>query len=183
MRRFKRKDKEAAKFEFKPIQCVVCDKIFAARSTLQLQREILHEGNNLNDVTLAVKENEVKINKSIPNNDFQVIKIKNEDNSLDTIQRQIDFRDVTLACDDKQIQTHKSILLDLRVQFENYHHHHQDYPHIQVRGEYQNSHFDKQADNFWLEIRSVFWTQVKVEYKIQRKSPTMKNQNKIFDTF
>ena len=44
---------------------------------------------------------------------------------LDTIQRQIDFRDVTLACDDKQIQTHKSILLDLRVQFENYHHHHQ----------------------------------------------------------
>ena len=180
---FKRKDNEAVKFEFKPIQCDVCDKIFAARSTLQLHREVQHEGDNSNDVTFASKESKVESNKSILNTDIQVIEIKNEDNSLETIKIEKDFRDVTLACEDKQIQTHKSILLDLTVQFENYHHHHQDYQHIQVRDEYQNSHFDKQTDNFQLKIRSVFWTQVKVECKIQRKSPTSNNQNKIFDIF
>ena len=156
MSRFKRKDNEAVKSEFKPIQCDVCDKIFAARSTLQLHRELQHEGDISNDLTLTSKESKVETNKSIQNTDLQVIEIKNEDNSLETIKIEKDFRDVTLACEDKQIQTHKVILLDLTAQFENYHDHHQDYQHIQVRDEYQNSHFDKQTDNFLFEKSSVF---------------------------
>ena len=176
-------DNKAVNFESKPIQCDVYEKLFAARSTLQLHREILHDENSFNDVTLPYKENEVETPKSISEIDLQVIKIKIEDYSLDTIKIEIDFGDVTLACEDKQIQTHKDILQGLIVQYEKHHHHHQDYLNVQVRGEYQNNHFDKQTDNFLLEERSVFWTQVKVEYKYQSKNPAMKNQNKIFETF
>ena len=167
--------------EFKPIQCDVCDKIFAARSTLQLHREILHDESKLNNLTLANKENEVS-HKSILNTNLQAIKIKIEDDNLETINKEKDFYDVTLVCEDQQIQTHE-IIQGLLVQFEKYHHYHQDYLHVHVRDEYQNDHLDIQTDKFLLERRSVLWTQVKVDCKIQRKSPVIKNQNKIFETF
>ena len=183
MRKFIRNDNNAVKFEFKPIQCDVCDKIFAAKSTLQLHRDILHVENNYNDVSLPNNENEVKTHKTVQNTNIQVNEIKNEDYSMETIKKEIDFCDVTLACKDQPIRAHKDILPeDLEVQFESHHLHHQDHFLVQVRGEYRNNHGDKKTDIFLLETLSGFWTLVKVEYKIQRKSSIIENQNKIFDT-
>ena len=95
-------DFETVNFESKPIQCDVCEKVFAAGSTLQLHREILHDENSFNDAIMSYKVNEVETPKSILEINLQVIEIKIEDYSLDTIKIEIDFGDVTLACEDKR---------------------------------------------------------------------------------
>ena len=117
------------------------------------------------------------------NTNIQVIEIKIEDYNWETTKIKTDFCDVTLACDNKQIKAHKSILQDLSVQLKNYHHHHQDSFHVQVRDEYRNDNFGKKIDNSLLEETSILWTQVRVEFKIWRKNPVIRHQNKIFQTF
>ena len=98
--------------------------------------------------------------------------IKFEDYSLDKNQIVNDFSDVTLACEDKQIKTHKRVFQGLTIQFEKYQQViYQDYSHIQVRVEYQNGLFEKQTDNFQLEEVSV-----RVENQIQIKNPPIKTE-------
>ena len=179
MEKFNMKDSETITFESKPIKCNVCEKVFAATSTLQLHREILHDENSFNDVS-QVEAHKIVLNTT----DLHDNDIKFEDYSLDKNQILNDFSDVTLACEDKQIKTHKSIFQGLTIQFEKYQQViHQDYSHIQVRVEYQNGLFEKQTDNFQLEEVSVLYIQVRVENQIQRKNPPIKNQNKIFQIF
>ena len=182
MEKFTKKDHKAVTFEYKPIQCDVCEKVFAARSTLKLHKEMEHDENNFKDETLQYEEHQVW-HKSIVKTDLQVIEIKIEDYNWETTKIETDFGDVTLACEEKQIKAHKIILQGLTVQLKNSHHHYQDYIHDQVRVEYRNNNFDKKIDNFLLEKISVLWTQVKVDFKIQSKNPAIKSQNKIFQTF
>ena len=181
MEKFTKKDHKAVTFEYKPIQCDVCEKVFAARSTLKLHKEIEHEENNINDEVLQYEEHHVW-HKSILNTDLQT-GIKIEDYNWETITIEIDFGDVTLACEEKQIKAHKIILPGFTVQLKNSHHNYQDYFQDQVRVDYRNNNFDKKIDNFQLEETSVLWTQVSVDFKIQSRNPAIKSQNKIFQTF
>ena len=83
MEKFTKKDHKAVTFEYKPIQCDVCEKVFAARSTLKLHKEIEHEENNINDEVLQYEEHHVW-HKSILNTDLPIIEIKIEDYNWET---------------------------------------------------------------------------------------------------
>ena len=196
---------ETVSFSSDPINCNICLKTFAAKSTLELHKEINHEDNRNNLIkTKVIEIMYIQINDKSDIeecNEFEKnnhnLKPKNKPNNstlaFEEIKFENSFYDGTLACDDSDMRTHSIILPKLDLKTDSMHENQTDV-FIQVRDEEKIGLYNVKSEigslnckneNFCLQVRvesksNVFVIKINC-FKIQ--VILLPNQNKIFQVF
>ena len=192
---------ETVSFLSNPITCDICPKTFAAKSTLKLHNEINHQhiSSNFNKTKVTENRNtdinfEIDIEECI---EFE----ENFHNLKPKIKIENDFCEVTLACDDNEVEAHV-ILVHPNLVIEFMHEYTTEI-NVQVRDESEislyhvalkigllnlkNCHFCNQVRGETVMIFSIIKTnyfQIQMKfYKRINSKYLVQNQNKMFQVF